>query len=161
MLSRIQRLLLYNLVDDRLVEAGPNLRSVQAIAGFLLVEGLPRARRLLLLLDDEVGLTSERTGTLNHLLVQQRVLADVSQDLLAVVLLALPPLYVIARLLVLQALQDLLILSRDLDEFALTGLPVETFARSTRTGGVRGTRLQCNRIKLRLELLLTGADDSS
>ena len=80
MLASIQRLLFHNLIDNGLVEAGPNLRSVHAVAHFLLVKCLARTRRLLLLFDDEFWLTTEWALTLEtagQVFVEQRVLTDV------------------------------------------------------------------------------------
>ena len=153
MLSSIQRLLLDNLIDNRLLESGPNLRSVHAVAHFLLVKCLTRARRLLFLLDDKFRLTAEGTLSLNSTLffVEQRVLANVLQDLFAVIFLALPPLDVIAGLLILKSFEYLLVLTRYLHKFALTCLPIQTLAGCARSRSGGGTWLQRHGVNTRVE----------
>jgi hypothetical protein len=79
-LASIQRLFLHNLIYNRLIEAASDLRSGHTVAHFLLVECLARARRLLLLLDDEFWLTTEGALTLDaaaKFFVEQRVLANI------------------------------------------------------------------------------------
>lgn len=44
-LTCVQRLLLDNLINDRLIVAGPDLRTVQTVTHLLLIKCLARARR--------------------------------------------------------------------------------------------------------------------
>ena len=153
-LASIQRLLLYNLIDNGLVEAAPNLRSVHTVAHFLLVKCMARARRLFFLLDNEFRLTAEGALALKasgKFLVEQRILADVLQDLLSIVLFSLPALDVIARLLILQSLQYLLVLARDLNELAFTRLSIQALSSCAGSGTGSSARLQCDGINGRIE----------
>ena len=93
-------------------------------------------------------MTAERTRALEtngHFLVKEWVLANVREELLTFVLFALPPLNVITSRLILQSLQYLLVLPRDLDELSLTRLAVQTpTACAGSSASSRCTRLQCD-----------------
>ena len=132
------------LLDDLLlivlglcsVRTEASVRSVVAVArvATLFEKWLVHACRAILFLDDEVGWAAQvsLTGTLNpigsillHKLVG--VLADILQQLASISILYRPFRHVVVGLFLLQALQNDLVLSRDLHKLSLAGLSVQTF----------------------------------
>lgn len=112
-LARVQGLLLDNLIHRLLLHRPVALGCVAAVA-LLTVEGDTGRMTRLLALDYEVGPLAHGTASVNHVALQERVLADVLQDLASLVLLRLPLLNVVACRLVLEALQDRLVLTSNL-----------------------------------------------
>ena len=132
------------LLDDLLlivlglcsVRTEASVRSVVAVArvATLFEKWLVHACSAILFLDDEVGWAAQvsLTGALNpvggillHKLVG--VLADILQQLASISILYRPFRHVVVGLFLLQALQNDLVLSRDLHKLSLAGLSVQTF----------------------------------
>lgn len=103
-----------SLFFDDLVWIGGHHAGLVGGVPFLLVDAGVGAGALLLL-DDEFRL---------HVLVDERVLADIFQDFDSLVVFALPLRHVVVGCLVLQSLEDKLVFFRDFHQFALAGVAV-------------------------------------
>ena len=80
----------------------------------------------LLALDYIVGTLAHGAASVNHVALQERVLANILEDLTPLVLLLIPLLNVVACRFILEALQNRLILTCNLDQVSFPGLAVQT-----------------------------------
>ena len=138
MLSNVHCLLLDDLLLAVLglcsVRAEASVRSVVAVArvATLFEKWLVHTCSAILFLDDEVGWATQvrLTGTFNPIVVGLflhqlvGILTDILEQLSSSGILSRPLGHVVVRLLLLQALENDLVLSRDLHELSFTGLSV-------------------------------------